>query len=181
MKRRTACTKTTTKTRGDSCSSGGRGQHQTGPLKPSKGDVDPIAILKPHLPLLASVDDFLPEAQNPSRWVLGTHEVGAKAKIPNEPKIWERLLPEKRIDLFDQWEKRCVQVVIVIGKFGVEEAGINIANRDELKGGVGRKEDVRSYPVGGFPMPLGVRGADELSKVWTPISERDRCHVAGIG
>ena len=100
-------------------------------------------------------------------------------EIPNKPQVGECVLPEERIDLFDQWEKWCVQIVVV-GEFGVEKAGIDIADRDELKGGMGRKEDVRGDPIRRFPMPLGIRGANELSKIWTPIGERNGCHLAGV-
>ena len=168
-----------TKTPRDSCRGCG-GQHQTRSLKSSKGDVDPITILEPDPPLSAPVNDFLPEAQNPSRWVLSAHEVGAEAEIPNEPEVGERVLPEERIDLFDQWKKRRVQIV-VIGESRVKEAGIDVADRNELKGGVGGKKDVRGDPVGRFPMPLGIRGTNKFSEVWTPISERDGCHLASVG
>jgi len=106
--------------------------------------------------------------------------VGAKAEVPNEPKVGKSVLPEERIDLFDQREKRCVQIVIVIGKFGVEKAGINVTDRDELESGVGREKDVRGNPIGRFPMPLCIRGANELSEVGAPISERDGCYLAGV-
>ena len=106
--------------------------------------------------------------------------MGAKAEIPNKPQVRERILPEERIDLFDQREKRCVQIVIVVGEVRVEKAGIDVADCDELEGGMGRKKDVRGDPIRRFPMPLSVRGANELSKIWTPISERDGCHLAGV-
>jgi len=91
--------------------------------------------------------------------------VGARAEISNKPQVGERVLPEGGIDLFDQWEVWCVQIVIVVGEFGVEKAGIDVADCDELKGGVGRKEDVGGDPIRRFPVPLGVRGANKLSKI----------------
>lgn len=105
--------------------------------------------------------------------------MGAKAEIPNEPKVGERVLPEERVNLFYQREKW--RVIVVVGKFGVKKTGIDVADRNELKGGMGGEEDVGGNPIGGFPMPLGIRGTNELSKVWTPISERDGCHLAGVG
>jgi hypothetical protein len=150
-----------------------RGQHQTRPLKTSASDVDPVAVLEPDLPLSAPVDDPLPEIQDLPRWLFGTHEVGAEAEVPNESKVGERVFPEERIDLFDQREKWGVQIVAIIGEFGVEKTGIDVADRNELKGGVGREEDVGGNPIGGFPMPLCVCGANEFSKIGAPISERD--------
>jgi hypothetical protein len=111
---------------------------------------------------------------------MGTHQVGTEAEIPNEPEVWERILGEERIDLLDQREKWGVQIVVVVGEFGVKKAGIDIADRDEFKCGMGREEDVRGDPVWRFPMPFGIRGADKLSKVGTPISERDGGDVAGV-
>ena len=106
--------------------------------------------------------------------------MGVEAEIPNEPKVGERVLPEEGINLFDQREERCVQIVVVVREFGVKKTGIDIADRNELKGGVGREKDVRGNPIGRFPMPFGIRGTNELSKIWTPISERDGCHLAGV-
>jgi len=159
-------------------SRGGGGQHQAGSLKASEGDVDPIAVLKPDLTLPAPVNDLLPEAENPFRWQLGAHEVGAKAEIPNEPKVGKRVLPEERVNLFDEREKRCV--VVIVGEFGVKKTGIDVADRNELKGGVGGEKDMGRNPIGRFPMPLGIRGTNELLKIWTPISERDGCHLASV-
>jgi len=105
--------------------------------------------------------------------------VGTKAEIPDEPEVWECVLCEERIDLFNQWEKRRVQIVVV-GEFGVKKAGIDIADRNELKGGMGREKDVRGNPIGRFPMPFGIRGTNKLSKVGTPIGEGDGRHVAGV-
>ena len=110
---------------------------------------------------------------------MGAHKVGVEAEIPNEPKVGERVLPEEGINLFDQREERRVQIVVV-GEFGVKETGIDVADRNKLKGGVGREKDVRGYPIRRFPMPLGIRGTNELSKIWTPISERDGRHLAGV-
>lgn len=61
----------------------------------------------------------------------------AKAEIANEAKVGESVLPEEGVDLFDQGEEGGVQVV-VIGKFGVKETGIDVADGNELKSGVGR-------------------------------------------
>ena len=105
--------------------------------------------------------------------------MGTKAEIPNESKVGERFLLEERVYLFDQGEKWRVQIVVV-GEFGVKKAGINVTDRNELKGGMGWEEDVRGDPIGRFPMPLGIRRANELSKVRTPIGERDGCHLAGV-
>ena len=162
----------------DSCGGGG-GKHQTCSLEASEGDVNPVAVLEPNLALPAPGNDFLPEVYNPSRWLLGAYNVRAKAEIANEPKVGECILPKERINLFDQREERCVQIVVV-GEFGVKETGIDVADRNKLKGGVGGKKDVRGYPIWRFPMPLGIRGTNKLSKIWTPISERDGCHLAGV-
>ena len=159
---------------------GSGGKHQTRSLKASERDVNPVAVLEPNLALPAPVDDLLPEAKYPFRWLLGTHVVRAKAEVPNEAEVGEGVLPEEGVDLFDQGEERGVQVVVVVGKFGVEEAGIDIADGDELKSGVGREKNMRRYPIGRFPMPFGVRGTDELAKILTPIGERDGCDLAGV-
>lgn len=159
---------------------GGRGKHQTRSLKASERDIDPIAVLEPNLALPASVDNLLPETNYPFRWLLGAHVMRAKAEIPNEAKVGEGVLPKEGVDLFDQREERGVQVVVVVGKFGVKETGIDVADGNELKSGVGRKKNVGGYPIGRFPMPLGVRGTDEFAKIRTPISERDGYDLAGV-
>jgi len=117
---------------------GSRGKHQTRSLKASERDVDPVAVLEPDLALPAPVDDLLPEAEYPFRWLLGAHVVRAKAEIPNETKVGEGVLPEEGVDLFDQREERGVQVVVV-GKVGVKETGVDVADGNELKSGVGRE------------------------------------------
>jgi len=167
-----------TKTWRISCRGGG-GKHQACSLKASAGDVDSVTVLEPNLALPGPVNDLLPEVYNPSRWLLGAHKVGAKAEIPDEAKIGECVLPEERINLFNQREERGVQIVVV-GEIWVKETGIDVADSNKLEGGVGWKKDVRGNPVWRFPMPLGIRGTNKLSKVWTPISKRDGCHLAGV-
>ena len=106
--------------------------------------------------------------------------MGTKAEIPNEPEVWECVLCEERIDLFDQGEKRCVQIIIAVGEFWIKKAGIDIADRNQLKGGMGREENVRGNPIGRFPLPFGIRGTNKFSKVGTPISEGDGRYVACV-
>jgi hypothetical protein len=105
--------------------------------------------------------------------------MGTEAEIPNEAEVRECILCEERIYLFYQREERSVQVVVV-GELGVKKAGINIADRDEFKGGMGREKDVRGNPVGRFPMPFGIRGTNKLSKVGTPVGERDGRYVTCV-
>lgn len=107
--------------------------------------------------------------------------MGTKAEVPDKAEVWECILCEERVDLFNQGEKRCVQIVVAFGEFGVKEAGIDIADRDEFKGGVGREEDMRGNPIGRFPVPFGIRGTNKLPKVGTPISERDGGYVTSVG
>ena len=125
-----------TSCRNDSCKRSGC-QHQTCSLKSSKGDVDPVAVLEPNSTFSGPVDDLVPEAQDPRGRLLGTHQVGTKAEIPDEPEIRECVLCEEGVDLFDQGEKRRVHIVVVVGEFGVKKAGINIADRNEFEGGMG--------------------------------------------
>ena len=104
--------------------------------------------------------------------------MGVKAEIPDELKVWECVLPEEKIDLFNQQEEQRVQI---IGEIRVKETGMDVMDHDKLKGGVGWEKDMRGYPVWRFPMPLGIRRTNKLSKIWTPISERDRYHLTGVG
>ena len=156
----------------------GRSKHQVRSLKVLVGDVDPVTVLKPNLVLPGPVNNLLPEICNPSRWLLGAHKVGVKAEISDELKVWECILPEERIYLFNQQEEQCVQIVEEIR---IKETGMDVADCDKLKGGVGWEKDVRGYPVWGFPMPLGICRTNKLLKIWTPISERDRYHLMDVG
>jgi len=149
-------------------------------METSEGNVDPITVLEPNFTFPTPTDDLVPEVQDPCRWLLGAHHVRTKAEVPNKPEVWERILCEERTNLFDQRKEGRVHIVTVAGKFGIEKAGIDIANSNEFKGRVRREKDVGGDPIGRFPMPLGIRGTDELSKVGAPISERNGHHMAGV-
>lgn len=106
--------------------------------------------------------------------------MGTEAEVANEPEVRKRVLCEERINLFDQWEKGSVQIVVVVGELGVKKAGIDIADRNEFKGGMRGEEDVGGDPIGGFPMPFGIRGTDKFSKVGTPVGEGNGRYVTGV-